>query len=93
MKPAWLFLSATVVAFGQSSPESLSPVFVPATRATETRDYVTQVMRFYEGSSEPTSSARGEMRTGGVRRILEPNGTVLYTNIAYSGSGALAPGR
>ena len=60
---------------------------------TETRDYVTQVMRFYEGSSGPTSSARGEMRPGGVRRIVEPDGTVLYTNIAYGGSGALAPGR
>jgi soluble lytic murein transglycosylase-like protein len=60
---------------------------------TETRDYVTQVMRFYEGAGGPTSSARGEMRTGDVRRIVEPSGTVLYTNIAYGGSGALAPGR
>jgi len=60
---------------------------------TETRDYVTQVMRFYEGAAGPTSSGRGEMRAGDVRRIVEPNGTVLYTNVAYSGSGALAPGR
>ena len=60
---------------------------------TETRDYVTQVMRFYEGAAGPTSSVRGEMRAGDVRRIVEPNGTVLYTNVAYSGSGALAPGR
>jgi soluble lytic murein transglycosylase-like protein len=60
---------------------------------TETRDYVTQVMRFYEGAAGPTSSARGEMRAGDVRRIVEPNGTVLYTNVAYGGSGALAPGR
>ena len=60
---------------------------------TETRDYVTQVMRFYEGAAGPTSSGRGEMRAGDVRRIVEPNGTVLYTNVAYSGSGALTPGR
>jgi soluble lytic murein transglycosylase-like protein len=60
---------------------------------TETRAYVTQVMRFYEGAGGPTSSARGEMRAGYVRRIVEPSGTVLYTNIAYGGSGALAPGR
>ena len=60
----------------------------------ETRDYVTQVMRFYRRArGGPTSSARGELRAGDVRRIVEPNGTVLYTNIAYGGSGALAPGR
>ena len=64
----------------------------------ETRDYVTQVMRFYQASgaeisSEPSASPRGEQRTGAVRRIVEPNGTVLYTNIAYGGPGALALGR
>jgi soluble lytic murein transglycosylase-like protein len=60
---------------------------------TETRNYVTQVMRLYEGAGGRTSSARGGMRAGAVRRIVEPNGTVLYTNIAHGGSGALAPGR
>ena len=64
----------------------------------ETRDYVTQVMRFYQASgaeisSEPSASPRGELRTGAVRRIVESNGTVLYTNIAYGGPGALALGR
>jgi soluble lytic murein transglycosylase-like protein len=65
---------------------------------TETRDYVMQVMRFYEGSRAPVASARGEMRVGkmragDVRRIVEPNGTVLYTNIAYRRPGPLASGR
>jgi soluble lytic murein transglycosylase-like protein len=64
----------------------------------ETREYVTQVMRFYQASSaetsiEPSASPRGELRAGAVRRIVEPNGTVLYTNIAYGGPGALALGR
>jgi soluble lytic murein transglycosylase-like protein len=49
----------------------------------ETREYVTQVMRHYQASGELVASARGEMRPGDVRRIVEPNGTILYTNIAY----------
>jgi soluble lytic murein transglycosylase-like protein len=59
----------------------------------ETREYVSQVMRFYQASGAPGSSARGEMRAGDVRRIVEPDGTVLYTNIAYGGPAALALGR
>ena len=59
----------------------------------ETREYVTQVMRHYQASGEPVPSTRGEMRANDVRRILEPNGTVLYTNIAYGGPAALALGR
>jgi hypothetical protein len=59
----------------------------------ETREYVTQVMRFYQASGVPGPSPRGEMRAGDVRRIVESDGTVLYTNIAYGGPGALALGR
>ena len=62
-------------------------------------EYVTQVMRFYQASgaeisSEPSASPRGEQRAG--RRApasSSPAGTVLYTNIAYGGPGALALGR
>jgi len=49
----------------------------------ETREYVTQVMRYYQGGGEPVATVRGEMRTGDLRRIVESNGTVLYTNIAW----------
>jgi soluble lytic murein transglycosylase-like protein len=59
----------------------------------ETREYVSQVMRYYQASGEPMASARGEMRAGDVRRIVESNGTVLYTNIAYGGPAVGALGR
>ena len=59
----------------------------------ETREYVTQVMRFYQASSAPALGAGSGPRVGDVRRIVEPNGTVLYTNIAYGGPGALTLGR
>jgi len=59
----------------------------------ETREYVTQVMRYYQGAGEPVATARGEMRAGDVRRFIESNGTVLYTNIAYGGPAAGALGR
>jgi soluble lytic murein transglycosylase-like protein len=59
----------------------------------ETREYVTQVMRHYHAAGEPLASARGEQRAGDVRRIVEPDGTVLYTNVAYGGPAALALGR
>ena len=59
----------------------------------ETREYVTQVMRFYQASSAPALGAGSGPRVGDVRRVVEPNGTVLYTNIAYGGPGALTLGR
>jgi soluble lytic murein transglycosylase-like protein len=59
----------------------------------ETREYVTQVMRFYQGSNAQGPSGRSELRPGGVRRIVEPDGTVLYTNIAYGGPPAQSLGR
>jgi soluble lytic murein transglycosylase-like protein len=52
----------------------------------ETRQYVTQVLHFYGAPS-----ARVERRQDGIRRIVEPNGSVLYTNIAFGGFSALSP--
>jgi len=44
----------------------------------ETREYVTQVLRFY---NEPTP---GRPAVGGdVYRIVQPNGTIVYTNVRY----------
>jgi soluble lytic murein transglycosylase-like protein len=44
----------------------------------ETREYVTQVLRFY---NEPTP---GRPALGGdVYRIVQPNGTIVYTNVRY----------
>jgi len=57
----------------------------------ETREYVTQVLHYYQGSGAYSGSSaqapgvRSELRAGTVRRIVEPNGTVLYTNIAFGG--------
>jgi hypothetical protein len=59
----------------------------------KTREYVTQVMRHYHAAGEPLASARGEQRAGDVLRIVKPDGTVLYTNIAYGGPAALNLGR
>jgi soluble lytic murein transglycosylase-like protein len=44
----------------------------------ETRQYVTQVLRFYD-----TPIERVELRGNGVRRIVEANGTIIYTNIPF----------
>jgi soluble lytic murein transglycosylase-like protein len=44
----------------------------------ETRAYVTQVLRFYVTPIEQV-----ELRGNGVRRIVEPNGTIIYTNIPF----------
>jgi soluble lytic murein transglycosylase-like protein len=52
----------------------------------ETRQYVTQVLHFYGAPS-----ARVERRQDGIRRIVEPNGSVIYTNIAFGGFSALSP--
>jgi hypothetical protein len=47
----------------------------------ETRDYVAQVLRLYGGVPFEHRLARTPGR--GVRRIVQPDGAVLYTNIAY----------
>ncbi len=44
----------------------------------ETRDYVTQVLRFYDA---PVEWSRSPGRD--VHRIIQPNGTIVYTNIQY----------
>jgi soluble lytic murein transglycosylase-like protein len=49
----------------------------------ETQDYVTQVLRFYD--------APGEWRPSpvrGVHRLVQPNGTIVYTNVVAAGSVA-----
>jgi len=51
----------------------------------ETRQYVAQVLRYYKAPIE-----RVELRAGGVRRIVQPDGTVVYTNIAFGGFSALS---
>jgi soluble lytic murein transglycosylase-like protein len=57
----------------------------------ETREYVTQVLRFYGMPDMPRPIERAEIRGNGVRRIVEANGSVTYTNIAFGGVGALLP--
>jgi len=64
----------------------------------ETREYVSQVMHYYQASGAQASGAsatteRSEVRASGVRRIVEASGTVLYTNIAYGGPAAQSLGR
>jgi soluble lytic murein transglycosylase-like protein len=49
----------------------------------ETRQYVAQVLRLYDGAGE-----RVEWRAHGVRRIVEADGTIVYTNLAYGRVGA-----
>jgi hypothetical protein len=51
----------------------------------ETRDYVMQVLRLYGTSSQDLLAVRMAVptRPNSVRRIVQPGGTVLYTNIAY----------
>jgi soluble lytic murein transglycosylase-like protein len=50
----------------------------------ETRDYVAQVLRFYEapGEWQPTP-------VRDVQRFVQPNGTIVYTNIPYGQLTAL----
>jgi soluble lytic murein transglycosylase-like protein len=50
----------------------------------ETREYVSQVLRYYHGPD--TRPERAEVRLDGVRRI-ESGNTVIYTNVAF-GRGA-----
>ena len=56
----------------------------------ETREYVTQVLRYYGAPGADLPIERAELRSNGVRRVVEANGSVTYTNIAFGG-GALLP--
>jgi hypothetical protein len=44
----------------------------------ETREYVAQVLRFYDAPIEWRAAP-----AGGVRRYIRPDGTIVYTNIQY----------
>ena len=44
----------------------------------ETREYVTQVLRFY---NEPTPGRPAP--SGDVHRTVQPNGTIVYTNVRF----------
>ena len=44
----------------------------------ETREYVAQVLRFYDAPVEWRPAP-----DRGVRRFVQPNGTIVYTNIGY----------
>jgi soluble lytic murein transglycosylase-like protein len=54
----------------------------------ETREYVSQVLRYYHGTEAPPE--RVEVRVDGVRRI-ESGNTVIYTNVAFGQHGTLLP--
>jgi len=54
----------------------------------ETREYVTQVLRFYDAPVEWRRLPGTD-----IHRIVEPNGTIVYTNIPVGQLSALARGR
>jgi len=54
----------------------------------ETRDYVIRVMRFYNAPIDWSLSPGG-----GIHRIVEPDGTILYTNVPFGRSSAISHGR
>jgi soluble lytic murein transglycosylase-like protein len=54
----------------------------------ETRDYVIRVLRFYNAPIH-----WGVSPGGGIHRIVEPDGTIMYTNIPFGRSSASSPGR
>jgi soluble lytic murein transglycosylase-like protein len=49
----------------------------------ETRDYVAQVLNLYGGVPYAHRLVGAPARINSVRRIVQPDGAVLYTNIAY----------
>src|SRR3989442_9954016 len=53
----------------------------------ETRQYVTQVLRLYNTPGEP------RLWRNELYRIVRPNGTVVYTNIAFGQVGGVSHGR
>src|SRR6059036_1734543 len=54
----------------------------------ETRDYVERVLRFYNAPIH-----WGVSPGAGIHRIVEPDGTIMYTNIPFGRSSAISPGR
>ncbi|HEU4368577.1 MAG TPA: lytic transglycosylase domain-containing protein [Methylomirabilota bacterium] len=54
----------------------------------ETREYVAQVLRFYDAPVEWRRLPGTD-----IHRIVEPNGTIVYTNIPVGQLSALARGR
>jgi hypothetical protein len=59
---------------------------------------VTRVLRFYhdapmEWDELPGSGVQRVVSSRAVHRIVQPNGTVVYTNIAFGQSAAVSRGR
>jgi soluble lytic murein transglycosylase len=54
----------------------------------ETREYVVQVLRYYHAPID-----WGRSPGSGVYRIIEPDGTMMYTNIPFGRSSTSSPGR
>jgi soluble lytic murein transglycosylase-like protein len=62
----------------------------------ETQEYVIRVLRFYgvqAGWDEVQASSVQRIIGGGVHRIVQPDGTIVYTNIPYGRSVAISRGR
>jgi hypothetical protein len=55
----------------------------------ETRDYVARVLRFYGGTTTKWARLPGS----GIHQIVEPDGTIIYTNIPLRQFSAVSPGR
>jgi soluble lytic murein transglycosylase-like protein len=49
----------------------------------ETQEYVAQVLRLYGAATEPAPVERAPAGGSDVRRTVEADGTVVYTNILY----------
>ena len=54
----------------------------------ETRDYVLRVLRFYNAPID-----WGLSPGGGIHRIVEPDGTIMYTNVPVGRSRTISHGR
>jgi soluble lytic murein transglycosylase-like protein len=60
----------------------------------ETQEYVVRVLRFYDAQGAWNDlQASGGQRIVGVHRIVQPDGTIVYTNIPYGRSVAISRGR
>ncbi len=62
----------------------------------ETQEYVIRVLRFYGTQGEwddVQASAVQRIVGGGIHRIVQADGTIVYTNIPYGRSVAISRGR
>jgi len=62
----------------------------------ETQEYVIRVLRFYGAQGEwddVQASAVQRIVGGGIHRIVQADGTIVYTNIPYGRSVAISRGR